>query len=349
MSSRYILTSVVFLLLLAVSSQARLKRIAKDPYIGAIVIDCTTGKVIFEDKADASAYPASTVKIMDLLLILEMIDEGKATLGERIDFTKEACGVGGTQVWLDPRETGNFVLDDMLYALMLQSANDVAMALAMHYGGSRQGFIKMMYDRAKALGMKITVFRSPHGLPPDEKKKQKPDVTTARDMAILGLEIVKHPRALVYTSTKEKWFRDNKVQMINHNKLLSRVKGCDGLKTGYIRIAGSSIVATAKRDDRRIVVAIMGSSSSKRRDAVTKEIMEKAFLNLPPPEEAKAVVVGEQEGSGDESLDAAGGTPRKPLSKGLLIRGGVVGLAVLLLLGISRHAMKKRFKKYEFY
>ena len=297
MKRRIILTILgcVCLLGAVMPSFAALKRIAKDPYVGAIVMDCTTGRIIFEDNADVLVYPASTVKIMDLLIILELIDQGTAKLGEKIEFTREACAVGGTQVWLDPRETGKFILDDMLYALMVQSANDVAMALAVHYGGSRQGFVRMMNDRASELGMKSTIFRSPHGLPPDEKKKQKPDVTTARDMALLGMELVKRPRALAYTSARETWFRDNKVQMINHNRLISQVKGCDGLKTGYIRISGSSIVATVKRNDRRIVVAVMGSSSSIRRNEVTKEIIENAFLELPDPSDVVQPAVAEKE------------------------------------------------------
>jgi D-alanyl-D-alanine carboxypeptidase (penicillin-binding protein 5/6) len=194
MKHRYRNVAILLILLSSLAgkpSLAALKTVSKDPYVGAIVMDCATGKVIFEEGADTPAYPASILKIMDLLLMVEYVEQGKTTLSEKITTTAEAARTGGSQVYLKEHEV--FILDDMLYAMMIQSANDVAVALAIHYAGSKAAFAKLMNQRAAELGMKDTIFRSVHGLPPGPG--QKPDITTARDMARLGMEVVKHPIA----------------------------------------------------------------------------------------------------------------------------------------------------------
>lgn len=336
-------TSVcICLLLLTMSSGAAIKSIAKDPYVSAIVVDCATGKVIFEDHADTPAYPASILKIMDLLLIVEYVEQGKTTLSERITANAEAANTGGSQVYLKEHEV--FILDDMLYAMMIQSANDAAVALAIHYAGSKDAFVGLMNKKAAELGMKNTVFHSVHGLPPSTD--QKPDITTARDMARLGMEVVKHPLALKYTSIQEKGFRNDTFQMRTHNNLLGVVEGVDGLKTGYIRAAGFSIVATAERGGRRIVLAILGSASKTVRDKKATELIAHAFLNLPEPE----VVVAPPPVQEAEAEAAAPSEKRSGsiVGKGFLAKLALAVSAVLVLLAVSRSAMKKRFRKYEF-
>ncbi len=341
MNVRLQLAATICLLLASASSGLAIKRVAKDPYVGAIVVDCATGKTIFEDHPDTPAYPASILKIMDLLLMVEYVEQGKTTLSQRITTTAEASRTGGSQVYLKEHEV--FILDDMLYAMMIQSANDVAVALAIHYAGSKDGFVKLMNNRARELGMKDTVFRSVHGLPPGTG--QKPDITTARDMVRLGMEVVKHPLALKYTSIKEKGFRDNTFMMRTHNNLLGVVEGVDGLKTGYIRAAGFSIVATAERDGRRIVLAILGSASKTVRDQKAKELVAHAFLNLPEPEVVVAPPVQEEEPE-DAAAEKKGGGVK--INKGLLLKVGLAAVAALVLFGVSRSAMKKRFGRYEF-
>ncbi len=336
-----LLSACLYLAVTTISDGASLKRIAKDPYVGAIVMDCSTGKVIFEDKADVPAYPASILKIMDLLMVVEYVEQGKTTLSEKIRTTAEASTTGGSQVYLKEHE--EFILDDMLYALMIQSANDVAVALAIHYAGSKDAFIKLMNERAAKLGMRDTRFRSVHGLPPS--KGGKPDVTTARDMARLGMEVVKHPLALKYTSVRERGFRNNKFQMRTHNHLLGAVEGCDGLKTGWIRAAGYSSIVTVERDGRRIVLAILGSAGKTIRDTKAKELIADAFLNLPSLAAPQPVLAVPAEELENEEAD----TPRKPINRALLWRGGLVALSVLILVGVSRFLMKKKFQKYDFY
>ena len=250
--------------------------IARDPYLGAIVIDAADGRVLFEDGADRPGYPASMLKLMDLFVILDRVEEGRLRLDERVPVTKEAAQMGGSQVWLDPRES--FPLEELLYALMVQSANDAAMALAIHVGGSREGFVRLMNEKARALGLSpITQFQSPHGLPPGEG--QRPDMTTPRDFATLCQALLAaHPETLKYTATIQRPFRpdaEKPVIMGNHNRLLGVLPGCDGLKTGWIRASGYCIAATAQRDGRRVIAVVMGSTTHQIRDAKTKELINR--------------------------------------------------------------------------
>jgi serine-type D-Ala-D-Ala carboxypeptidase (penicillin-binding protein 5/6) len=262
---------------------ARKKVIAENPYLGAIVVDNATGKVLFEDKADAEGYPASVLKLMDLLIVLEKIEQKQLTLQDPVIVSAKASHIGGSRVWLAEKET--FPVDDMLYALMVQSANDVAVALAEKLAGSTDAFVELMNKRAQELGMTHTVFHSVHGLPPGAG--QEHDVTTARDFAILSRELLKHQDALRYTSTRERPFRpDDKKHMVmmrNHDHLLGTVEGVDGLKTGYFADAGYSIALTAERKGQRVIVIVLGSVDRKVRDAKASELLAKGFLALTAP------------------------------------------------------------------
>lgn len=251
--------------------------IARDPYVGAIVIDADSGQILTTDNPDAKAYPASVLKLMSLLIILDNIQAGKLNLQDKVLVSAEASRIGGSQVYLKENET--FTIDELLYALMVQSANDAATALAIHLAGSKDGFVELMNQRARALGMKFTEFHSIHGLPPGPG--QKPDVTTPRDMARLARELLKYPDTLRYTSTRERGFRNNKFIMRTHNHLLGRIEGCDGMKTGYFAAAGYSIVATARRGDNRVIAIVMGSLTKRSRDTKAAELLAKGFMLMP--------------------------------------------------------------------
>lgn len=255
-----------------------LPAISSDPYLGAVVTDAGGGQVLSEDRADQEGYPASMVKLMVLLLVQEKVDEGLLKLDDPIKVTAEAAGMGGSQVYLAEKEV--FSVEDLLYALMIQSANDAAVALAQHIAGSKDAFVELMNARAKTLGMGHTTFHSVHGLPPGEG--QKPDVSTARDMATLARAVLQHPDLLRYTSTKERGFRDDTFIMRTHNKLLHTFEGCDGLKTGYFRAAGYSVAATARRGDRRVIVVVLGSKTKDTRNAKAAELLSKGFMTAPP-------------------------------------------------------------------
>ncbi len=255
--------------------------VSKTPYIGAVIIDADSGSVLFEDKADVPGYPASTLKLMTLLVIQEKIDAGQVKLGDTVKVSVAACKTGGSQVYLDPKET--FTVEELLYAMMIQSANDAAVALAEHVGGSKEGFVELMNAKAQQLGMSNTRYASVHGLPP--AAGQKNDVSSARDMATLSRELCKHPAVFAYTSAAYRQFRANTPKpfdMRTHNPFLKDgVAGCDGFKTGYTATAGWSIVVTAKRSGHRVIVVVLGSDERKMRDAKASELLNKAFALLP--------------------------------------------------------------------
>ncbi|MBF0225512.1 MAG: D-alanyl-D-alanine carboxypeptidase [Desulfobacterales bacterium] len=280
------------------------KAISKDPYIGAIVIDAATGNVLFEDNADTKGHPASIIKLMTLLIVLESLKAKTIALEDKVITTAEASKIGGSQVYLKEKEV--FSIEDLLYALMIQSANDAAVALAVHIAGSKNGFIEMMNKRAKEIGMKNTIINSVHGLPPG--KGQKPDFSSPRDIAKLCFELVKHKETLKYTSIQEKNFRAEPEKifiMRNHNHLLHEFEGCDGLKTGYYLIAGYSIAATAQKNGLRTIAVVMGSQTRKMRDEKTKELLSKGFVELTKIYGSKIISSAKNTGT---STDISAGT-----------------------------------------
>jgi serine-type D-Ala-D-Ala carboxypeptidase (penicillin-binding protein 5/6) len=169
-----------------------------------------------------------------------------------------------------------FSLEDLMKATLVASGNDAAFAIAEHIAGSKQEFVVLMNEKAKALGMVDTKFNSVHGLPPS--KGEEEDLTTCADLAILARELLKHPKILEWTSIKTEGFRDNKFIMNNHNKLLFKMPGIvDGLKTGYYRETGFNVAATGKKNDLRFIVVVMGSPTANIRDGIAMEKFKKAF------------------------------------------------------------------------
>jgi D-alanyl-D-alanine carboxypeptidase (penicillin-binding protein 5/6) len=275
----FISALILLSLLCATTTATALVIVARNPYSGAIVIDAATGKVLFEDNADGRGYPASITKLMVLLVILDAVDAHRLTLAEPVTVTAQASKIGGSQVYLKDNEV--FPVDELLYALVVQSANDAATALAIHYAGSKGAFVELMNRRAQEIGMRDTVFRSVHGLPPG--KGQLPDISTPRDIAKLCRELLKKRGVLKYTSTRQRPFRQDAAEpfmMRNHNRLLGRIEGCDGLKTGYFRAAGFSIAATASRRDQRVIAIVLGASNGRVRDAKAKEMLTKGLKEL---------------------------------------------------------------------
>lgn len=284
--------------------------ISKNPYVGAIAIDARTGAVLFEDNADRPAYPASMLKLMDMFLLLDRIQQGSLRLDDMVRVTKEAADMGGSQVWLDTRES--FTVEDLMYALMIQSANDAAVALAIHAAGTREAWVEQMNAKARELGLsRVTHFQSPHGLPPG--KGQRPDITTPRDFAKLCQELIAaHPEVLKYTSETFRLFRPNTakpMEMRNHNPLLRGQSGglaeCDGLKTGYFRDAGYSIALTGERDGARAIVVIMGCEDKKVRNAKGAELLRLALSKASRAPVAPAPVVATPAPAAEEAAVAA--------------------------------------------
>jgi D-alanyl-D-alanine carboxypeptidase (penicillin-binding protein 5/6) len=262
------------------SAKKESNTLSRDPYYGAVVIDAATGMILHEDHASAVAYPASMIKLANLFILMDDLKAGKLRLDEPVTVAREVAQVGGRQVWLKEGEV--FPLEELLYAMVVHSANDAAAALAIRASGSREAHAARMTAKARELGLRNTTFNSVHGLPPGPG--QEVDVTSALDMALLSKALMeKHPEIVKYTAVATRNFREtNTVQLTSSNHLLGKVPGCDGLKTGYFYAGGFSIAATAQRDGRRVIAVVLGSKDKNVRDAKAAELIEKGFSRLPP-------------------------------------------------------------------
>jgi D-alanyl-D-alanine carboxypeptidase (penicillin-binding protein 5/6) len=255
-------------------------------YKGAIITDAATGNVLFADHDGESNPPASMTKLMTFLVIHDKLRSGALTLQTPVTVSAADSKIGGTQVWLKENEV--FPVEDLLFAMMIQSANDAAHALARTAAGSVPAFVELMNAKARELGMTHTTFRSPHGLPPATRRVAEGDLTTPHDFALLCRHLLVSTDVLKYTSLKTRNFgagtrsADRVIAMSNHDHLLGKVAGVDGLKTGFTNGAGFCLSATAQRNGRRIIVVVMGSPDSKTRDLKVAELLERGFAALPP-------------------------------------------------------------------
>lgn len=278
---RRALASFMLTLLLMPAAIAAKAPANDDVYKGAIIMDAASGRVLFEDSADLVSPPASITKLMTFLIVHEAIQAGALTLQSPVTVTAADSKIGGTQVWLKQGET--FPVEELLYALMIQSANDAAHALARTAAGTVPAFVERMNAKARALGLSRTTFRTPHGLPPANRKLSESDLTSPRDLAVLSQHLLTHTDILKYTSVKIRPFRDGqptgRIEMRNHNHLLGPVAGVDGLKTGYTAGAGFCLAATAQRNGKRIIAVIMGSADRKTRDLKMAELIERGFAD----------------------------------------------------------------------
>jgi len=239
---------------------------AANPKYAGIVVDAKTGKVLYEENADAPRFPASLTKMMTLYLTFEALDAGKISKNTRVTFSKNAAAEPPTKLGIG---TGNSItVEQAILSLVTKSANDAATALGEMLGGSEANFAAMMTAKARQLGMSRTVFRNANGLPNEAQK------TTARDMAKLGIALREHfPHHYSYFSTRH--FKFGKQQIRNHNNLLGVVKGVDGIKTGYTRASGYNLVSSVQADGRSIVAVVMGGSSGRSRDAQMAALINK--------------------------------------------------------------------------
>jgi D-alanyl-D-alanine carboxypeptidase len=241
----------------AVLASAPATALANSKYAG-IVVDAKTGKTLYASSADAYRYPASLTKIMTLYVVFEELEAGRLSLDSRLKVSKYASGRPPSKLALKPGTT--IKVKDAILALVTKSANDVATVIAENIEGSETKFAQRMTRTARQIGMKKTTFRNPHGLP---NSKQR---TTARDMALLGRAVQERfPRYYGYFKTRSYKYKGRRYG--NHNKLLGRVKGVDGIKTGYIRASGFNLVTSVKRDGRHIVAVVMGGRTGKSRNA----------------------------------------------------------------------------------
>jgi D-alanyl-D-alanine carboxypeptidase (penicillin-binding protein 5/6) len=294
--SRHVLVSLVLALLPLAAFGAAAKAHAKPSrptatdadnstaYKGAIIVDAATGNVLFEDRADVVSPPASMTKLMTFAVLHDKLASGALTLQTPVTVAAADSKIGGSQVWLKEKEV--FPVEELLYAMMIHSANDAAYALARTAGGSVDAFVELMNAKARELGMTHTTFRSPHGLPPANRRIADGDLTTPRDFTLLCRYLLLKTDVLKYTSIKTRDFgrpvRATPVQMTNSDHLIGQIAGVDGLKTGFTNGAGFCLSATAQRDGRRVLVVLMGAPDSKTRDLKVAEFLARGFAALPP-------------------------------------------------------------------
>ncbi|HME42641.1 MAG TPA: D-alanyl-D-alanine carboxypeptidase family protein [Syntrophorhabdales bacterium] len=233
-----------------------------EKYKAYLVMEANSGKVLEEENAHEKRAPASMVKLMVADIVMEKLARGEIHLTDKITASKAASKIGGSQVYL--KEGEEFTLEELMQAMMIHSANDAAYAIAEFISGNVDDFVALMNEKVKDLKMSDTEFHSVHGLPP--AKDQKEDLTSCYDMAILARELVKYPKLMEWTSTKQGEFRGGKFILTNTNKLLTKMSEVDGLKTGYYRSTGFNITVTAKKGNLRLIVVVMGSSTGKLRD-----------------------------------------------------------------------------------
>src|SRR5712672_736406 len=234
------------------------------PPYSAIVVDANSGKTLHEASADGLRHPASLTKIMTLYLLFERLESGKMKLNSSMPVSERASVQAPTKLGLRPGQ--NLEVEDAIRGLVTKSANDAAVVVAEAIAGTEDDFAALMTSKARALGMNRTTYRNASGLPNDEQ------VTTARDQALLGRAIQERfPRYYRYFSTPSFTYRG--VAMRNHNRLLGRVEGVDGIKTGYTRASGFNLVTSVKRDNRHIVAVVLGGSSASSRDARMRDLI----------------------------------------------------------------------------
>ncbi len=239
----------------------------------AVLMDVSTGRVLMKYNENQKLYPASVTKIMPLLLISEAIDEGKISLSDVVTVTGSAASKGGSQIWL--KEGEQMTVDDLLKATAVYSANDACTALGEYLAGSDEGFVKMLNDRAKELGMNNTHFENCTGL--DDTTENH--LTTALDVATMSRELLQHELIMNYTTIWMDSLRDGQTELVNTNKLVRFYEGTTGLKTGTTSKAGCCVSASALREGTHLVAVVMGSENSSDRFETAKAMLNWGFAN----------------------------------------------------------------------
>jgi D-alanyl-D-alanine carboxypeptidase len=234
----------------------------------AIVVDAKTGKVLYSESPDAKRFPASLTKMMTLYLLFERLDAGKVSLMSRIPISAHAAAQAPSKLGLKPGSS--ISVRDAIYAIVTRSANDIAVAIGEYLGGSEDGFAVKMTAKARELGMSRTIFRNASGLP------NPGQVTTARDMATLGRALQdRFPGYFKFFSTRSFVFNGHRIP--GHNRLLGKVAGVNGIKTGYTRASGYNLVTSVTRNNRELVAVVLGGNTGRERDQKMTRLVE-AYL-----------------------------------------------------------------------
>lgn len=245
----------------------------------ALLMEAESGRVLFEYNADDRHAPASITKIMTMLLVCEAVDAGQISLDETVTTSPYASSMGGSEIWLEPYET--MTVDEMLRATAIASANDAAVALGEHLAGTETMFADRMNQRAAELGMESTHFVNACGL--DEEGHY----TTARDIAVMARELLKHRWITDYTTVWQDTLRGGETELVNTNRLVRFYNGCIGLKTGTTDDAGCCVCAVAERDGMTLIAVILGAPDSDTRFESAKSLLDYGFASyslVPAPD-----------------------------------------------------------------
>lgn len=234
----------------------------------AMVVDANTGRVLYARAADAPRFPASLTKIMTLYMVFELMQQGRLGTATRIRMSANAAAAAPSKLGLD--EGAEIALIDAIKVLITKSANDVAVAVAEHIAGTEERFALLMTQKAQALGMNATVFKNAHGLPHPQQ------VTTARDMITLALHLIDDfPRYYALFATRSFTYGGDTYR--NHNTLLGRFEGVDGIKTGYIKASGFNLVSSVRRDGKHVVGVVFGGATARARNAHMRTLLSRAL------------------------------------------------------------------------
>ncbi len=262
----------------------------------ALLMDASTGRILYAYNADEALSPASVTKIMTLLLIMEAIESGKISLSDTVTVSKEAASMGGSQVFLEEGETMS--VEEMIKCIVISSANDAACAMAEHIAGSEGAFVSLMNRRAEELGLKSSHFENTNGL--DDTTVNH--VMSARDIAIISKELIAHEKILEYTTVWMDTIRNGAFTLTNTNRLVRFYPGATGLKTGSTAKALFCMSATAKREDLHLIAVIMGAPSRDIRNNEAKRLLDYGFANYS---------LYQNEGADCGELSVAGGVKEK--------------------------------------
>ncbi len=276
-------TSIVMSLAITVSaifspllSTSNVQAAAEGPNIeapSALLIEMQSGQVLYAKNENEKRYPASTTKIMTMLLTLEAVQKGQKKLTDIVPVPLEAYNMEGSSVWLDPKE--KFTLEEMLKFIAVPSGNDASVAIAVFIGGSSQAFVERMNQKAKELGMTGTHYANPDGL------HDPNHYTTARDLAIVSKELIsKYPQILELTKIKNFEMRNGVNKIENTNHLLGQYEGMDGLKTGFTDEAGYCLVSTAQRNGTRLLGIVLGAKTDLQRQQETRVLLDNGYNNF---------------------------------------------------------------------
>lgn len=238
----------------------------------AILIDNSSGAILFEKNSHQELFPASLTKVMTMLLIMEAIENGKITLNDTVVVSEYAASMGGSQIFLEPGE--EMSVDDLLKGIAVASGNDASVAMAEYIAGSEELFVNMMNAKGKEIGLKNTNFVNSNGLPSENH------YTSAYDMALMSKELLKYKNITNYTSIYQDYLRkdtENPLWLVNTNRLVRFYEGLDGLKTGYTSEAKFCLSATAVKNNFRVIAVAMGEPNTKTRNSEVTKLLNYAF------------------------------------------------------------------------